>query len=368
MAGETQRIARLAPLTEVLGRIDATVGAVAPRRMATVRAVGRVLAQDLIGSTAVPAGARALRDGFAVAADATSDASAYAPVPLMPPRRVDVGDALPANTDAVAPLDVVVERNGQFAVIAAVTCGEGVLAAGTDIGAGTTLRRAGSRVRAADAAALMASGIAEVAVREPRICVASARPKHDAITSAAAELIAAAVAAEGGPPSHASDLPSAFANEDVDAVIIIGGTGSGRNDTSVRALSAAGRVEVHGVALSPGETAAFGMIGPRPVLLVPGRLDAALAVWLALGRHLLAQLSGRTEESAGSTAVLTRKHASPLGLSEVVPVRVNGRQAEPIASGYWPLSAILGVNGWILVPADSEGYPAGAEVVLRPWP
>jgi molybdopterin molybdotransferase len=223
-------------------------------------------------------------------------------------------------------------------------------------------------VRAADAAALMASSIAEVAVRAPRICVASARPRHDAITSAAAELIAAAVAAEGGPPSRASDLPSAFANEDVDAIIIIGGTGSGRNDASVRALSAAGRVEVHGVALTPGETAAFGMIGPRPVLLVPGRLDAALAVWLALGRHLLARLSGWTEEADGSTAVLTRKHASPLGLAEVVPVRVNGRQVEPIASGYWPLSAILGVNGWILVPAGSEGYPAGAEVVLRPWP
>ena len=68
MAGGTQRIARLTPLTDVLGRIDATVGAVLPRRMATARAVGRVLAEDVIGAAAVPAGIRALRDGFAVAA------------------------------------------------------------------------------------------------------------------------------------------------------------------------------------------------------------------------------------------------------------------------------------------------------------
>jgi molybdopterin molybdotransferase len=127
-------------------------------------------------------------------------------------------------------------------------------------------------------------------------------------------------------------------------------------------------VEVHGVALTPGETAAFGTMGQRPVLLVPGRLDAALALWLVLGRQLLARLSGRTEQPLGSTAVLTRKHASPLGLAEVVPVHAQGGKADPIASGYWPLSAILRVNGWILVPADSEGYPAGAEVVLRPWP
>ena len=25
-------------------------------------------------------------------------------------------------------------------------------------------------------------------------------------------------------------------------------------------------------------------------------------------------------------------------------------------------------EGWILVPADSEGYPEGARVVVRPWP
>src|SRR5690349_7855064 len=120
MAGETQRIARLTPLTQVLGRIDATVGVVAPRRVATARAIGRILAEDVTGATGVPADTRALRDGFAVVADATSDASSYAPVSLMPPLRVDVGDVLPGGADAVAPLDVVVERNGQFAVIAPV--------------------------------------------------------------------------------------------------------------------------------------------------------------------------------------------------------------------------------------------------------
>lgn len=368
MEGETQRIARLTPLTEVLGRIDAAVGAIAPRRVAPVPAIGRILAENVIKTTAVPAEAWALRDGFAVTADTTSDASSYAPVSLMPPRRVDVGDVLPAGIDAVAPLDIVVERAGQFSVIAPVTPGDGVLAAGADISADMTLRRAGNLVRAADAAVLMTAGIAEVAVREPRICVAPARSRHDAILTAAAELIATAVAAEGGSPSRASDVSSAFAERDADAIIVIGGTGLGRNDTSVRALATAGRVEVHGVALTPGETAAFGTIGPRPVLLVPGRVDAALAVWLTLGRHLLARLAGRVEDEPGTTAALTRKHASPLGLTEVVPVQANGGKAEPIASGYWPLSAILRVNGWILVPADSEGYPAGAEVVLRPWP
>ena len=55
-------------------------------------------------------------------------------------------------------------------------------------------------------------------------------------------------------------------------------------------------------------------------------------------------------------------------MTEVVPLHCDGEKAEPIASGYWPLRAIAQANGWILVPPESEGYPAGAEVVVRPWP
>ena len=110
------------------------------------------------------------------------------------------------------------------------------------------------------------------------------------------------------------------------------------------------------------------MMGPQPVLLVPGRLDAALAVWLTLGRHLVARLTGGFGDVLGTLALLTRKHASPLGLAEIVPVHQSGDQAEPITSRYWSLQAIVRANGWILVPSDSEGYPAGAEVVVRALP
>jgi molybdopterin molybdotransferase len=366
---DPQQLTRLTPLDEVTARIDTLVKQIAPRRVAITAAAGRVLAEDVVAEAAVPAGARALRDGFAVAAEALSDASSYAPVQLAPTRRVDAGEALPAGTDAVAPLDTVVERDGRFAVIAPVAPGDGVLTAGGDVGAGTIMRRAGAVVRVSDAAACAAAGIAEVVVREPRVCVAPARAGHDPIIIAAVELLAKAIAAAGGTVHYAADdVAAALAHTEADAIIVVGGTGAGRNDMSVRALAATGQVEVRGVALTPGETATFGMMGQRPVLLVPGRLDAALAVWLSLGRHLVARLTGGFGDVTGTLALLTRKHASPLGLAEVVPVHQSGDQAEPIASGYWSLQAIVRANGWILVPSDSEGYPAGAEVVVRALP
>ncbi len=87
---------------------------------------------------------------------------------------------------------------------------------------------------------------------------------------------------------------------DADAMIVVGGSGSGERDESVRALARAGRVEAHGIGLCPGETTAFGFVGTAPVLIVPGRLDAALAVWHVIGARLLARLAGRSDAPVGA--------------------------------------------------------------------
>jgi molybdopterin biosynthesis enzyme len=375
MTAETdaQRITRLTPVEDVLALIETLVKPVEPREVELAGAyegmLRGVLASD-VSAGPRPLHAVALRDGWAVAATLTADAGAYAPVPLDPAIRIATGESLPSGADAVAPADVVVVGGGQAEIIAPVVAGEGVLAAGADCEPRRPLLRAGARLNAVNAAVLAAAGVASVRARAPRICVARARPGHDDVFGAECAFINRVIAAEGAMPSEASagNLATALGDAAVDAFIALGGTGSGRNDGSIRTLASIGRVEMHGIALSPGETAAFGIVGARPVLMLPGRLDAAIAVWLVVGRRLLARLSGVAEEQERNTAVLARKIASPLGMTEVVPVRCRNDQAEPLASGYWPLQAIADANGWIEVPPGSEGYPAGAEVVIRAWP
>jgi molybdopterin biosynthesis enzyme len=88
-----------------------------------------------------------------------------------------------------------------------------------------------------------------------------------------------------------------------------------------------------------------------------------------MGRPLIDRLADSSDAvDPHIAATLARKVASPLGLADVVAVRLAAGKAEPIASGYWPLASLAGTDGWILVPADSEGFPAGAEVMVRPWP
>jgi molybdopterin biosynthesis enzyme len=370
---QTQRIARLTPLEAVCERIDALVRPVAPREVAIAAAVGRVLAADLmVGSR--PRAALALRDGWAVNSALTHDAGPYAPAHLPAAIRIDAGAPLPAAADAVAEIDAVVVRDGGPQAIAAITSGDGVLSAGADADGKTALGREGCRLHAVAAAALAAAGIARVRIREPRLLVVRARPPGDPIIDAAVALLEHGIAAAGGVTldepagSEVPRLADALQRQDVDAVIVIGGTGSGRNDASVSTLARLGRVEAHGIALSPGETAAFGLVEARPVLLLPGRIDGALAAWLLLGERMLARLAASREQPRTVSARLARKVASNLGLAELIPVRLRDGEAEPLGSGYLPLQTIAQADGWILVAADREGHPAGTPVMVRPWP
>jgi molybdopterin biosynthesis enzyme len=364
---ENQRIARLMPLTELLARIETLVVPLAPREIGLADALFRVLAADVTAAASLPAQAIALIDGYAVRAEAIADACSYSQTPLAnAPVRVAIGQPLPTEADAVVAPDAISQQDGLFYATASTIPGHGVLPAAADLTAGDFVACAGWRLNDFNLAMLAMSGRGHIAVREPRVCLAY-RP-DDAVIRAIADLLARALAARGcvvvrdqcglEPTDRASD-----------AIIGIGGTGSGSADTSVRALARLGRVEVHGVAISPGETTAFGMMHGRPVLLLPGRIDAAVAAFLTIGLPLIDRLAGSSDAAdPGVTAALTRKIASPLGLVELVPVRLAAGKAEPTAAGYWPLKALASSDGWIRVPADSEGFPAGAEVMVRPWP
>lgn len=376
-ANPPQRIERLVPLADALACIDRLVMPVAPGRSTLAQAAGLTLADDIVYRYAHPASAIALRDGIAVDAAATLDASAYAPAALAgEPAFVDVGDPLPAGTDAVAPLDTVELRAHAVHALAPLASGDGVLSQGGDAAAGDLLVQAGARLRPSVVAALSALGVSEVEIRRPliRINVTHSSPLSDAIIRAIAGVLSQAAGTAGARVllgQHTRD--SRFDELDdvtptASAVMLIGGSGSGRRDDSVRDLARLGSVAFHGVALAPGETAAFGLFQERPVLIVPGRLDAALAVWLTLGRRMVARLAGHHDAEQGSFVTLTRKIASTLGHAEIVLVRRDAGGVAPFASGYLSLQSIASADGYVVVPADSEGYPAGATVELRPLP
>lgn len=369
-----QRLARLTPLVEALHHIDRCVAPVAPRIVEITAAPNRVLAAtDIAVTEPMPLIPLALRDGWAVRAEATLDASSYAPAVLgQQPVVVEVGDPLPANADAVAPADTVEFRGALANALLPVTAGDGVLPRGADASPGEAIFKTGRRIAWVDVAVLTAIGRPTVSVRQPRVLIAPCR-HGDAIIDGIVSLLSGAVTSESGiaikvDPGHASGLDDVFLDKDTDAIIVVGGSGVGERDRSVDALARLGQLAFHGVGLAPGETTAFGIAGSCPILVVPGRLDAALAAWLVLGRYMMSRLSARDGEDTIWPVTLTRKITSTVGLAEVVVARREENRAVPLPAGYLSLQALAAADGWIFVPADLEGIPADTTVAMRPLP
>src|SRR5271155_754211 len=109
---------------------------------------GRVLSEPIRAGRPLPTSDRAALDGFAVESSATLGSSAYNPLRL-PLIAVAAGDALPAGTDAVVPLDLA-ESDGQacIEVVEAVAAGDNVERQGAIATVGATLVSAGTRLAA----------------------------------------------------------------------------------------------------------------------------------------------------------------------------------------------------------------------------
>lgn len=359
-----QRIGRLMPLKDLLARVAALAQPVAPVDVRLDKALYRVAAEDVVARQR-PTTTVASRDGYAVSSDATADASSYAPVPLAGARVIETGEPLPAGTDAVLPDDAVDTAGAGVQALAMAARGDGTLPAGIDAGPDQPIRIAGTLLRQFNIAALAATGVAVVKVRTPRVRIVAAR--KDPVLREVVSLLAGLVVSAGGEVTNIGDAPldAVLRERGARLIIIVGGSGSGARDRSVSALAEAGRVEAHGIGLIPGETAALGAVEDRPVLIVPGRLDAALAVWVTVGEAMLRALTGQAPAAPAVPATLARKITSTIGMVEVVPVRLQQSQATPLASGYWPLQAQAIADGYVVVPAESEGFAEGAAVAVR---
>ena len=127
---------------------------------------------------------------------------------------------------------------------------------------------------------------------------------------------------------------------------------------------------IRGVAIEPGRETCLARLGDAIIALLPA-LPAA-CFWsyeLVAGRALRCR-GGRDPDFPFLSRRLrtTRKIASPLGLTEVVPVRLD--PAEPGAVIPCPndpsprLRDAAAADGFVLVPAASEGSPAGSELLV----
>ena len=403
-----------------LAWLDAQLRPVGTEVLSLQIAHGRVLAGSVSSDVDVPGFDRATMDGYALVAESTEGATPYNRLPLvvigdsLPGRpfhesvgvgqavRITTGAPLPAGCDAVLPAEWVDDpaattlseieepktaktndaiNRGDVSAVASVSPGKHVGRRGEDFARGTTLFQPGRVLRPQDLGVLSSAGIGEVRVfRRPRVRLvvtgnellpSGSRPHGHRIADANGPMLAALVERDGGlvdspglvPDEHDAILRALYAEADV--VVVSGGSSVGLEDLAPTLLARHGQLAVHGIAMRPSSPTGFGRLEHRLVFLLPGNPVSCLCAYDFFAGRAIRALGGRTKTwpYRPMRARLTRKISSPVGRLDYARVRVNEGVVELLAvAGASVLSSTTRADGFVIVPADSEGFAPGTDV------
>ncbi|NPV69473.1 MAG: molybdopterin biosynthesis protein [Firmicutes bacterium] len=362
-------------------------------------ALGRITAAPVYARRSSPHFVASAMDGVATRAALTFDASETAPRRLrlgVDALEVDTGDPLPSGFDCVIMAEDVHYADraaGVVEVIQPASPWQHVRQIGEDIVATEMLFPAGRSLRPEDLGALLACGHSEVPVRRrPSVAVvptgtevvpAGVEPAPGQIPDYNSTVVSALVSQWGGEarvlpvcPDDPAMLAGALAGAacSADVVALIAGSSAGREDFTSAAVSGAGAVVVHGVAIKPGKPVVLGYSHGKPVVGLPGYPVSAYITACMFLRPLLYRLQGLpAPQVTGVKAVLSRRAASQAGVDEYVRVKlgsIDGRLvATPVARGAGLITSLVRADGIMRIPRFSEGFEEGSEApvqLLRP--
>ena len=389
-----------ADVEEVERFLAERVRALPPEPVALLACIGRVLAEDVRSAVDVPGFARAAMDGYAVRGADSFGASDYDPLPLrvigeaLPGRpfagavgpgeavRIMTGAPVPEGADAVAPAETCEEQGGRVAVREAVPPLRHVGARGEDVRAGETVLRAGRRLRPQDAGLLASIGVSPVAChRRPRVALVmtgdellppGSQPEGARIVDSNSLVLRGLGARDAAEIVGAETLPdrperirAALLRDDVDVLLVSGGSSVGQEDHAPRLVAELGTLDFHGIAMRPSSPAGLGRIHGRWIFLLPGNPVSCLCAYEFFAGPTLRALGGlpRVWPHRRVRLPLARKIGSEIGRVDYVRVAIEHGSVVPLStSGASILSSTVRAAGAVIVPRGLEGVPEGAEV------
>ncbi len=374
-------------------------------RVALADAVGRTLAEAVVAPEPQPPFDNAAMDGYAVrVADlgalpatlplaGTVHAGDAPPPPL--PRgtvvAVMTGAPVPPGTEAVAPVEWTSREATSVRFTRAPTPGQHVRLRGGALAEGVAVLEAGTVVTAGAIGLLASVGAATVRVARPPIVAVVATgdelvdvsepPGPGQIRNANGPGLAAQVKAAGGTvlgPFVARDDASSIAavldaTATADVLVFAGGVSMGERDLVRAELEQRGAAwRFWQVRQRPGKPLAFGTLGGRPVVGLPGNPVSAAVCFEVYVRPLLAACLGQPAEGATQPAVLDESIASPPDLhtfARVVAHRDATGQLHVAPAGAQGSHVALSLahsDGLAHLPPGSA-TEAGARVAFQPW-
>ena len=312
----------LLTIDDALARIVENAQLLPVEPVAVAEATGRILREPATAQVDLPPFPSSAMDGFAVRASETPGELpiAYRVAAGMPPpgplphgaaAGISTGGTVPAEADAVVPVELAEDLGSHVEIARAAVPGQHVRPRGGDIRAGATVVPAGSRLSAAQIGALAATGVAEVACSiRPRVAVVATGSE---LRSAGEELAAGQIY-ESNRAMIAAVLARANADVDVlpvveddadahrdamarglesDVLVTSGGVSMGEHDLVRRVATELGVREIFwGIAVKPGKPLSFGARDRTLVFGLPGNPVSSLVGAIVFVTTALLALQG----------------------------------------------------------------------------
>ncbi len=346
-----------------------------------VASVGRVTAEPIFARYSVPEVHLAAMDGIAVISRQTRGAGEQHPVTIKQAVRVNTGNVVPPEYDAVIMIEDVQIDHGEFIIRKAAPSWQHIRPAGEDIGESEMALPSGHRIRPHDTGALAAYGITEVPVLTVRIGLIptgselvshGTRPAPGQVVESNTVMAEAMLGALGATCTRypmVKDNPADIkkileqAVRENDVVIISAGSSAGTKDFTADVIAELGEVLVHGIAIKPGKPAIIGRINTKPVIGMPGYPLSALTVLRELVTPLV-HVFGLPVSSFGTVdARLTVSISKDIGSDEFILCSL-GQVGDswvltPLSRGAGVQMSAVRSNANLKIPAGVEGYEAG---------
>ena len=368
-------------------------------RIALAAALGRITAEAVVSPVDLPLFRNSQMDGVAIrTADLTGlawrefpivgeiAAGPAEPQPLEPGTaiRIMTGAVVPRYADVVVPVERTIATEGGVRIDEQWLPGTYIRERGSDLRVGDTLVEADVRLGPRHLAALAASGVAEVHVRQRvRIAILTTgeelvlpgeTPRPGQLFDANRFSLAALVEEAGAEVTaleHARDDIRSFGElfdrvrADADLVITSGGISEGTHEVVRETLVPRG-AETRHLAMQPGGPQLLGLVDGTPVLGFPGNPVSTQVSFVVFARRALREAAGLPHLSPTHYR-LTESLTSPDGMRQFRRGRrVDEDRVEPIGGPSSHLVATMArADVLIEVPDDVVELDAGEDV--RTW-
>jgi len=356
-------------------------------------ALDRITAEPVFARLSSPFYNASAMDGIGVHFQDTIGANEVSPVRLKLNSQfawVNTGNLLPPEFNAVIMIEDVqqIDEN-TIEIIAPVTPWKHVRTIGEDIVTTELILPDGHRIRPIDIGALLATGLTEIKVRKTPTAlviptgselVQPGKPLQPGNIIEFNSRVLACYLTEWGLHAKRSDIvtdqPDALkkairtAVAEYDLVIVNAGASAGTRDHTAQVIGDLGRVVLHGVNIKPGKPVILGLVNNKPVIGLPGYTISAVLTLNLFVRNLAEYLLGAQSVPPRTLkATLARPLSSKLGVQEYIRVKLgrvgNALMATPAGRGAGAVMSLVQADGFLTVPANSEGLGAGEKVEVE---